>query len=177
MERASDSESTLSNVVRAAIASQFHAALSMLAQTIERCPDALWYADGDKPAFWRVAYHALFYVHLYAQRDIGAFTRWERHRMDHEQLGPPPWAPEQMPRIGEPYSQRDVLDFLAVCREQIDAHTPALDLLGPSGFEWIPLNKLELQTYSIRHLQQHVGELSGRLDREANISIDWIGQK
>lgn len=177
MEVTSMIDKSLSDAIRAAIASQFHAALNMLMQTVERCPDVLWYADGKKPAYWRVAFHALFYVHLYAQPSIGTFVRWERHRLDHEQLGPPPWAPEQLPRIGEPYTQRDVLDYIALCREQIDTHTAMLDLLGPSGFDWLPLNKLELQTYSIRHLQQHVGELSGRLDREANISIDWIGQK
>ena len=162
---------------RAVVQSQFHAALDMLRQTVERCPDSLWLATGDKPAFWRVAYHALFFVHLYAQPDAAAFTEWDRHRLDHQQLGPPPWAPDQQPRIGEPYTQHDVGDYIAFCRAQIDAHTASLDPLAPSGFDWLPMNKLELQLYSIRHLQNHVGELSGRLDREANIQVDWVGQK
>ena len=59
-----------------------------------------------------------------------------------------------------------------------DRHAHRDDRLArPFGIRLDSLNKLELQTYSIRHLQQHVGELSGRLDREANISIDWIGHK
>ncbi len=169
------SEISLTDTARASIQKQFHAALDMLRQTIEGCPDALWFATGDKPAFWRVAYHALFFVHLYAQPNAAAFTEWERHRLEHQQLGPPPWAPDQQPRIGEPYTQRDVLDFLSFCRGHIDRQTAVLDLTGPSGFDWLPMNKLELQIYSIRHLQQHVGELSGRLDREASIEIDWKG--
>ena len=168
---------SVGDAARAAIDSQFHAALDMLQQAIERCPERLWLATGAKPAYWRVAYHALFYVHLYAQSDAAAFATWERHRPDYERLGAPPWAPDDHPKIGEPYTQRDVLDYLAVCRAQIAARTANLDLLAPSGFDWLPMNKLELQIYSLRHLQNHAGELGGRLDREANIETDWKGKK
>ena len=57
------------------IQSQYRAALEMLRQAIDACPDALWAAPTTHPQspFWRVAYHAVFYAHLYLQpRDI----RW-----------------------------------------------------------------------------------------------------
>jgi predicted kinase len=38
-----------------------------LKQAIEKCPDALWNDPADKNRFWHVAYHALFYTHLYLQ--------------------------------------------------------------------------------------------------------------
>jgi hypothetical protein len=37
------------------------------------------------------------------------------------------------------------------------------------------MNKFELQIYTIRHLQQHSGELMERLGSRANISVDWVG--
>ncbi len=52
---------------------------------------------------------------------------------------------------------------------------PALDLAGASGFDWLPMNKLELQFYNIRHLQLHTGELCERLGTEAKIDVAWVG--
>jgi hypothetical protein len=48
---------------------------------------------------------------------------------------------------------------------------------GPSGFYWIPMNKLELQFYNIRHLQHHTGELCERLGKTGAVEIGWIGTK
>jgi hypothetical protein len=47
--------------VRAALKSQYHAAMAMLRQAIDRCPEILWTAKDVHPAYWRVAYHALYY--------------------------------------------------------------------------------------------------------------------
>ncbi|MEZ4615730.1 MAG: hypothetical protein R2867_09495 [Caldilineaceae bacterium] len=53
------------------IQSQFLAALAMLEQSVIRCPDALWDDPNDKTKFWHIAYHALFYTHLYLHTDRG----------------------------------------------------------------------------------------------------------
>ena len=81
--------------------------------------------------------------------------------------------PHDLPKIGEPYSKEDVLAYLAFVRTQVRERVPALDLEGPSGFDWLPFGKLELQLYTIRHLQQHNGELYERLGR-AGIDLAWI---
>ena len=47
--------------------------------------------------------------------------------------------------------------------QQVVERVTQLDLEAHSGFEWLPFGKLELQIYSIRHLQQHTGELMERL--------------
>ena len=54
---------------------------------------------------------------------------------------------------------------------------PQLNLEATSGFEWLPFSKLELQIYTIRHIQQHTGELMERLGTRANVEIDWVGMK
>jgi hypothetical protein len=53
----------------------------------------------------------------------------------------------------------------------------SLELEGESGFDWLPFNKLEVQIYNIRHLQQHAGELCERLGEGEGIEVDWIGMK
>jgi hypothetical protein len=157
------------------IQSQYRAALSMMRQTIEKCPQALWNDAQVKNRFWHVAYHALFYTHLYAQETDAAFTPWERHRDEYQFMGPHPWPPHKEPSIGELYTKEDVLEYLDFCWAQLPSWIERIDLEGPSGFGWLPFDKRELQLYSMRHLMMHVGELAGRLGDQQNIEIDWIG--
>ena len=49
--------------------------------------------------------------------------------------------------------------YYQLCRKEVDAMVDSLDLEAESGFYWLPMDKLELQFYNIRHLQMHVGEL------------------
>ena len=56
-------------------------------------------------------------------------------------------------------------------------HVDALDLESKSGFDWLPINKLELQFYNIRHIQQHTGELCERLGVVEDIDVGWVGMK
>jgi hypothetical protein len=78
--------------------------------------------------------------------------------------------------VGEPYHPDEVLAYLAHCQREVDERLAALDLAAPaSGFDWLPFGKLELQIYSIRHVQQHAGELMARLADGAGIELDWVG--
>ncbi len=72
----------------------------MLKQAIELCPDGLWTGGNYPVPFWRVAYHALFYTHLYLQPDEKAFRPWEHHRDQYQFLGAVPWPPHAPPKIG-----------------------------------------------------------------------------
>jgi hypothetical protein len=161
--------------MHAAIASQYQAALSMLETTIRRCPADLWIDPQAKDQFWQLAYHALFFTHLYVQESEAAFQPWPKHRPDYEQLGPIRWDNNRLPQIGAPYTPEDVLEFLTFCRSEVEANLPRTDFAAPSGFAWLPFTKLELQIYTIRHVQQHTGELAARLSGRG-IEIRWIGQ-
>ena len=91
-------------------------------------------------------------------------------------MGPLPWPPYNQPKIGEPYSKAEVLEYLGFCQGQVALILPELNLESDeSGFSWLPFNKLELQFYNIRHLQQHIGELCERLGTKARIDVDWVG--
>jgi hypothetical protein len=156
--------------IKQAIQSQYLAALEMLKQAVERCPEAMWDVAGEKNKFWLVAYHALFYVHLYLQKNHEDFKPWSKHQ---DGVQRPDAAPEKPFAV---YTRQEMLDYLAICQAQVAEQTASLDLEAPSGFEWLPFNKLELQFYNIRHLQQHVGELFERLGTRAGIELDWVSR-
>jgi len=66
--------------LRAALVRQYRAALSMFREAVESCSDALWFDRRPRNAFWQVAYHTLFYTHLYLQPSADAFRPWEGHQ-------------------------------------------------------------------------------------------------
>jgi hypothetical protein len=161
--------------IRPIIQSQYLAGLEMLSQAVEKCPESLWDALNDKNKFWHIAYHALFYTHLYLHPSEKEFKPWEKHRPDYESMGPLPWAPDQVPKIGEPYSQNEILEFISICQTKLNELVPSLELQESSGFSWLPFNKLELQLYNIRHLMLHTGELCERLGTQAGVNVGWVG--
>ena len=164
-------------VFKAAILSQFGASLSMLADCLEKCPPAHWDAPIAKYPFWHVAYHTLFFTHLYLQPDHTAFRPWEHHRPEYENLGPLPWPPHRLPNIGQPYTRPEVLDYWRRCDAMVDPSVDALDLSSPDcGFPWYgAMPKLDHQLVNLRHVQHHTAILSARLRQATGAGVDWRG--
>jgi hypothetical protein len=155
--------------IQSAVSSQYLASLAMLQQAVERCPESLWDSPADANKSWRLAYHVLFFTHLYLQKTIDDFQPWEKHWPKAEEMG-------KDAEPGPAYSKTDILDFLDFCRSEAVEASALLDPQSPSGFYWLPFSKLELQFYNIRHLQQHTGELMERLGARAGISCDWVSK-
>jgi hypothetical protein len=156
----------------ATIQSQYIAALQMLGQAIAICPESLWDDAADRSRFCRVAYHALFYTHLYLQPTMADFIPWEGHEREYQSLDPAHASQE-----AALFTKQDLVAYHELCRNQVRSQVPALDLDAPSGFEWLPFNKLELQFYNIRHLQHHTGQLCERLRTRADLGVDWVGAR
>ncbi|HEY9122204.1 MAG TPA: DinB family protein [Brevefilum sp.] len=154
--------------VKKSIQSQYLAALAMLKEAIEKCPDSLWADSGYVNPFWHVAYHVLFYTHFYLSLTAKDFIPWEQHRDEITSLEP-------SVKEVQPYSKEDILEYLEFCLAQVEAQVSAMDLEAESGFYWLPFDKLELQLYNIRHIQQHTGELCERLGAHGEIEIGWVG--
>jgi hypothetical protein len=161
--------------VRGALKREYHGSLAMLRQAIERCPEEVW-VSGDHPrGYWRIAYHALFFAHFYLQPNVDAFTRWEGHKPDTQSLSDGPWLPNGTPEVVEPYTQQQLLDYLALCDGMIDAGVDRLDLEAQeSGFPWYKMPKLDHQIVNIRHIQQHVGQMAELLLAKG-VEVDWVG--
>lgn len=151
------------------IQSQYHAALVMLRQTVEKCPDPLWLdASYTNPA-WHVAYHVLYYTHLYLQPTADGFIPWEMHRDD---LG---GLENSDPSLA--YRKGEILKYLDFCLGQVDEQVRSVNLEAESGFDWLPFSKLELQIYNIRHIQHHTAELSERIGAHDGVDFPWVKMK
>jgi hypothetical protein len=151
--------------------SQYHASLAMLREAIQACPPGLWASDQYVNPFWRVAYHALFYTHLYLQPSHTAFVPWEHHRPEVNRLGANPDGASPAP-----YALVEIAAYCQICEDMVDAAVDALDLAAPeSGFPWYRMSKLEHQLVNLRHLQHHVGQLTDRLRQAANRGVRWVG--
>ena len=153
-----------------AIKSQYHAAFAMLKQAIEKCPESMWDDTEYVNPFWRVAYHTLIYTHFYLSPSESDFTPGDIHKDGMQLLG------DEAP-AANPYSKGDLLAYLELCLAQVESQVDAMDLEGESGFHWLPFDKLELQLYNIRHIQQHTGELCERLGAHGEIEVAWVGKK
>jgi hypothetical protein len=153
---------------------QYLASLEMFKEAVTRCPDSLWDDPEHNNKFWHIAYHTLFYTHLYLQDSEQEFSPWAKHRAHHNFLGRMPWPPHQIPAIGEPYTREEILEYYQLCGDQVDKKVASLNLGNQSGFHWLPFNKAELQIYNIRHIQHHVGQLIERLRGKGIEGISWV---
>jgi hypothetical protein len=152
--------------IKAAVISQYHAALGMLHQAIEGCSDALWLDKSYANVSWNIAYHALFYTHLYLSSSEAAFTAWCGHRNYYHEFGNWP----------EPYTKTQVLEYLVFCLEMVDRQVEAIEMDTPSGFGWLPFSRLELHLYNIRHIMLHTGELAERLGAHGAVQVAWVAR-
>jgi hypothetical protein len=163
--------------IQQVIKSQYRASFDMIGEAIAKCSDALWDDPAYQLKFWHIAYHALFYTHLYLQHSGQDFSPWEKHRAGYESLGSLPQPPHGESEIGGPYSRQEILEYLELCRSETEEKVSSLDLDAPSGFGWLPFGKLELQFYNIRHLQLHTGQLIDRLRNVQAVGIGWVGTR
>ncbi len=144
--------------VRFALKRQYHAGLAMLRDCVEKATDDIWLSGGHPRNFWRIAYHAVFYTHLYMGQTVEDFKAWEKHRETAIDL----WA-SQNPPILEPYSRAELLSYIDLFDKMIDETVDHLDLESESereSLEYENMGKLEHEILTIRHLQTHVGQLS-----------------
>jgi hypothetical protein len=167
--------------LRTILKSQYRAGLAMLREAIEQCPDDLWFDDEPLNAFWQIAYHTLYFTHLYLQPDVDAFRPWTGHQSEvqHEDgIGGPPDPESALPLTPSPYSRSEVLSYLGVCEAMVDDAVDALDLHSEeSGFSWYPIPKLEHQLVNLRHLQHHTAQLADRLRTAAGLGVRWAGAR
>lgn len=154
-----------------ALQRQHRSALLMLRECITACPAEVWVSGPEKRPFWRIAYHAAYFGHLYLVQNEEAFQPWERHREGANFT----WSDEE-DEVLEPYDKEDLLGYLDQVIGRVDATVAGLDLSAGSGYHWYPeMTKLEHQILSIRHVQGHVGQLSELL-MQHGIDTHWISK-
>ena len=154
------------------IKSQYHAALSMLLDAVESCPEGTWAGEQYVNTSWQIAYHTLYFAHLYLHQSEADFVPWEHHRRGHQRLG----AQADPARAVRPYTVEEIRAYGSFCQGLVDAAVDRLDLAAPEcGFPWYRMSKREHQFVSLRHIQHHTGQLADRVRQTANVGLRWIG--
>ena len=161
--------------IKRALKGQYKAGLAMLRECIEVCPEDMWSAGEHPRTFWRIAYHALFYTHLYLMTDEAAFVPWELHQNQAKIL----WDDDEegVPPVETTFSQAQMLDYLELVVAGVDGWVDLVDLdSDQAGFSWYSIPKLDHQILNVRHLGVHVGQLSELL-MTRGIDTDWISRR
>ncbi|MFN3729760.1 MAG: hypothetical protein ACK4XJ_08635 [Fimbriimonadaceae bacterium] len=161
----------------AALKGQYRAGLAMLRECVLMCPDDLWSATCGQPprTLWRIAYHAVFYTHLYLMVRYEDFAPWDRHIAHGSVL----WDDDEegMPPDVTPLTQSDLAEYI----DWVDAHVEhwidAIDFSSKeSGFDWYPIPKLDHQILNIRHLGIHLGQLQEHLYARG-LEPHWVARR
>ena len=153
--------------LKPALKGQYHAALDMLKGAISECPDVIWLGGTPPRSFWRLAYHTLYFAHLYLQVRFEDFVPWELHRdevesdAEHEKLD------------ATPHTKEELLTYWELVDAMVDSQIDKIDLASPeSGMPWYKIPKLDHVLLNLRHIQEHAGQLRDRL-LEAGIDQHW----
>jgi hypothetical protein len=151
---------------------QFGAAIDMLDNAISACPNHLWTAalwdDPDDPRygqFWYLAYHTLSWLDLFLTGSYDDFTP------------PPPFIRGKLPETA--YTKDVVRTYLKQCRQKCQAVIEALTDEKANQictFAWMEPTFLELQLYSMRHVQEHAAQLNLLLGQNGVTASDWVAK-
>ena len=151
----------------------------MLADCVDKCPDDLWTSGKHPRPFWRIAFHAAYYTHLYLGQNEAAYEPWPDRADGCPELwqSPRDVEPYELPEDFAPYTKTQVLNYLAFVDGLIDPTVSSLDLAAQeTGISWYKnMTKLSHQLMNLRHLQGHVGQLSELLMARA-IDTKWVGK-
>lgn len=150
----------------------------MIATAVETCPDDLWSTpqESDGPPFWKIAYHALFYVDFYLSdgpdaHDLPDFA----HQYAQLFEGRVPFPPYEVELPGEIYTKQQLTDYIEHCRKWVHARVEALattDLEAAGPFPWVPGGPIGTLLYNLRHAAHHAGQLNLLL-RRAGHETTW----
>src|SRR6266849_3929075 len=148
-----ESNIQMDTTFRAIVWQQFGAAIDMLENAILACPDQLWSDRLQRPEFWYLVYHTLFFLDLYLSGSLEGFAPPTPFTMD--ELDPAGLLPER------PYTKDELRNYLqhgrTKCRATIEALTDESSRLR-CGFDWVDVSVTELLLYNMRHVQHHAAQ-------------------
>lgn len=150
---------------------QLGAAIDMLENAINACPEELWGDHKRQPEYWYVAFHTLFFLDFYFSETADGFTPPAPFGL--EELDPAGVLP---PRV---YTKNELLTYLAHCRKKCQRVVRALteEKSNQSCGSLRPgLSYLELYLYVMRHVQHHAGQLNLVLRQTVDSAPRWVSR-
>ena len=159
------------NALRGILYQQFGASIDMLENSMLACPDELWSNRSQRPEFWYLIYHTLFWVDLYLSGAIDEFTPPAPFSL--EELDPAGIIPER------PYTRDELQAYLDHCREK--CRTTLGNLTDEQAnrhcaFPWGEVSFAELQVYNMRHVQHGAAQLNLILRQKTDSAPGWVAR-
>lgn len=115
--------------------------------------------------FWWIAYHAL------SRTDLFLTSNYEDFKP------PAPFLRGKFPE--QPYTKAQIKGYLTHCRDLAQSIIENLTdekACEVRKFEWMEPTYLELQLYSMRHLQEHAAQMNLVLGHHGVTEQDWVAQ-
>lgn len=156
------------------VSSQIRAALKMLRSTIETCPNELWNRKADHNPFWVLAYHTLYFAHLYLSPSEDAFEPYRRQANGHAGYGKTDLGDWTELTPDDVFSKPDILAYCDHINGHVLEWVESTPFDAPSGFHWLKFSKAEAHLYNLRHIQHHTGQLAERLRQEVGLGVRWV---
>jgi hypothetical protein len=148
---------------------QFGASIDMFENAMIACPEALWGDRSQRPEFWYVVFHTLFYLDLYlSDSDVG-FSPPAPFTLD--ELDERGLLPERV------YTKEELQKYLEHGREKCRATIASMTEERANrrcGFDWLDISVAEVLLYNMRHVQHHVGQLNLILRQKADSAPRWV---
>jgi uncharacterized damage-inducible protein DinB len=159
----------MDTALKSVIWRQFGASIDMLENAIDICPESLWGDRSQRPEFWYVAFHTLFYLDLYLSETNAGFSP------------PGPFTLDEMDERGllpeRVYTKEELQKYLEhgrqKCRTTIASMTEE-KANRRCGFEWLDLSVAETLLYNMRHVQHHAGQLNLILRQKIDSAPRWV---
>ncbi len=150
---------------------QFGASLDMLENALVACPEGLWSDRTQRPEFWYVVFHTLFFLDYYLSESAEGFAPPAPFTLD--ELDPDGRLPER------PYTQEELHAYLEHGRRKAAAVMQALtdertrEARKFSSVEGTVAGSL---LYNMRHVQHHAAQLNLILRQQTDSAPRYVAQ-
>jgi DinB family protein len=148
---------------------QLGAAIDMLENAMDACPEALWGDRAQQPEFWYLVFHTLFFLDYYLADSAEGFAPPTPFTLD--ELDPAGVLPER------PYTKDELRAYLEHGRAKCRATVAALTDETARERRTFPVGELsvvELLLYNLRHVQHHTAQLNLILRQRTDSAPGWV---
>jgi DinB superfamily len=150
---------------------QFGAAIDMLENAVEACPDELWGDRSRNPEYWYLVYHTLFWLDYYLADPVEDFAPPAPFTLD--EMDPAGVLPDRV------YTKGELLAYLRHGREKCRATIGAMTdekARGARRFGSCEGSFAELLLDNLRHVQHHAAQLNLILRQQTDSAPRWVGR-
>lgn len=151
------------------ILSQFGASIEMMENAIKTCPENLWSDRTQKPEYWYLVYHTLFWLDFYLTENPDDYNPPDQFTLT--ELDPDGILPDRV------YTKDELLNYLKFCRSKCEKTITNLTVEKTNQnykFGSIEMSFGELLVYNLRHVQHGVGQLNLILRQKIDDSPKWV---